>query len=108
MLQLLTLIGAFFSSVAGWFASSISRKAIVVFAVITAFVALIVAFLACMKIIIAGLVALIVMPAWVASWIGMFIPSNYTGVIASIMSAKTCKAAYNLAVEKVKLIGQST
>lgn len=108
MLKLLVLIGSLFTSVAGYAAASISRKAIIVFSVITAFVAVTAAFLVCMKIIITGLVAMIAMPAWLASWIGMFVPSNYAGVISLIMSAKTCKAAYNLAVEKVKMIGQSS
>lgn len=107
MLKLLTLIGSFFAAVAAFAAASISRKAIIVFSVITAFVAVTVAFVACMKIIIGGLVAMIVMPAWLASWLGMFIPSNYVGVISLIMSAKTCKAAYNIAVEKIKMVGQS-
>lgn len=108
MLKLLTLIGGALVSIGGWAAASISRKAVVAFSVISAFVAVTAAFLVCMKIIITGLVALIVMPAWVASWLGMFIPSNYAGMISLIMSAKTCKAAYNLAVEKVRMIGQSS
>lgn len=108
MLKLLTLVGGLFASVGGYAAASLSRKAIVVFSVITAFVAVTAAFLVCMKIIITGLVSMLVMPAWIASLLGMFVPSNYAGVISLIMSAKTCKAAYNLAVEKVKMIGQST
>lgn len=108
MLKLLILVGTFFTTLAGYAAASITRKAVIVFSVITAFVAVTAAFLVCVKIIVTGLVALIAMPAWLASWLGMFIPSNYGGVISLIMSAKTCKAAYNLAIEKVKLIGQST
>jgi len=108
MLKLLILVGSFFTSLAGFAAASITRKAVVVFSVITAFVAVTAAFLVCIKIIVTGLIALLVMPVWIQSWVGMFIPSNYAGVISLIMSAKTCKAAYNLAVEKVKMIGQSS
>lgn len=108
MLKLLILIGTFFSTIAGYAAASITRKAVIVFSVISAFVAVTAAFLVCVKLIVTGLVALVAMPVWFVSWIGMFIPSNYGGVISLIMSAKTCKAAYNLAIEKVKLIGQSS
>lgn len=108
MLKLLILVGTFFTTIAGYAAASITRKAVIVFSVITAFVAVTAAFLVCVKFIVTGILALLVMPAWIASWLGMFIPSNYGGVISLIMSAKTCKAAYNLAIEKVKLIGQST
>lgn len=108
MLKLLTLVGGLGATIAAWLASSITRKAVVAFSVIVAFVACVTAFLACMKIIIAAIVALAWMPIWLQSWVGMFIPSNYGGVIASIMAAKTCRAAYDLAVEKVKMIGQSS
>lgn len=108
MLKLLTLVGGLAASIGAWFASSITRKAVVAFSVVVAFVACVTAFLACMKILISAIVALAVMPLWIQSWIGMFIPSNYGGVIAAIMSAKTCRAAYDLAVEKVKMIGQSS
>jgi len=108
MLKLLVLVGSFFTSLVGFAAASITRKAVVAFSVITAFVAVTAAFLVSVNIVVSGLLALLVMPAWIASWIGMFIPSNYGGVISLILSAKTCKAAYNLAVEKVKMIGQST
>lgn len=107
MLKLLTLIAGFIATAVSFFIAILSRKAIIVLAVITAFMALVVAFLACMKIIIGGIVALIVMPAWLATAIGFFVPSNYAGVLSLIMSAKTCKAAYNLAKEKIALIGQS-
>lgn len=106
--KLLASIGAIFTAISGYFAASISRKAVVAFSVVTAFVAVTAAFLVCIKIIVTGLLALVVMPVWLASWLGMFVPSNYGGVIALIMSAKTCKAAYNLAVEKVRMIGQSS
>lgn len=108
MLKLLTLVAGLFTTIAGYAAASLSRKAIVVFSVITAFAAVTAAFLVCMKILITGLIAFVAMPTWIASWLGMFIPSNYAGVISLIMSAKTCRAAYDLAVEKVKMIGQST
>jgi len=108
MLKLLTLLGTLGASVTAWLAASMSRKAVVAFSVVSAFVVVVAAFLACMKIIIAGVISLSVFPVWIQSWIGMFIPSNYGGVIASVMAAKTCKAAYNLAVEKVKMIGQSS
>lgn len=106
--KLLTLLGSGLATLGAWLATSITRKAVVVFSVIVAFVAVVAAMLACMKLIIATVVAWAVMPVWLQSWVGMFIPSNYGGVIASIMSAKTCKAAYNLAVDKIKLIGQSS
>lgn len=107
MLPALAFIGTTIASIGGFAAASISRKAVIAFSVVTAFVAVVVAFLACMKIIITGIAALMVIPTWLVSWIGMFIPSNYAGVISLIMSAKTCKAAYNLAKEKIALIGQS-
>jgi len=106
--NLLTLVGGILSSLGAWFAASVSRKAVVVFSVITAFVAVVAAFLVCMKIIVGALVAALVMPDWIVSWLGMFIPSNYSGVLASILSAKTCRAAYDLARDKIALIGQST
>lgn len=108
MLKLLVLIATFFSTIAGYAAASLSRKAIVAVAVIVAFLAVTVAFLAAFNVIISGVTSLIAIPAWISGSIGLFIPSNYAGVLSAILAAKTCKAAYNLAIEKVKLIGQST
>lgn len=107
-MKLLTLLGGIGTGLMAWLASSITRKAVVVFSVIVAFVAVVAAFLACMKILVAAITAMLVMPVWLESWVGMFIPSNYAGVISLIFSAKTCRAAYELAKEKIKLIGQSS
>ncbi len=108
MFKLLTLVGGVFGSIAAWFTATLSRKAVVAFSVVTAFVSVTAAFLVCMKILITGLIALVAMPVWLESWIGVFIPSNYAGILSMIMSAKTCRAAYDLAVEKVRMIGQSS
>ncbi len=105
MFKLLELLGGSLGTIFAFLFAQMNRKAILVFSVITAFVAVVTAFLVCMKLIIVGVVGMLVLPDWFSSWFGMFVPSNYSGVIASIMSAKTCKAAYNLAKEKIALIG---
>ncbi|MDD5272672.1 MAG: hypothetical protein PHU14_08140 [Methylovulum sp.] len=107
MLKLLLLIGSFFGSIVGYAAASLGRKAIVVAAVVTAFLAVTVAFLVCINLIIASIVSVIAVPAWLTAFFGMFVPSNYSGVLSLILSAKTCRAAYDLAIAKVKMIGNS-
>lgn len=107
MLKLLLLVGSFFTSIVGYAAASLSRKAVVVAGVVTAFVAVTVAFLVCINLIISTIAGMIAVPAWLQSFFGMFVPSNYSGVLSLILSAKTCRAAYDLAVAKVKMIGNS-
>jgi len=107
MLKLLTMIAGFVVSVFSFFVALLSRKAIVVAAVIAAFLVAVLAFLAAINAVISSLSAMIVIPDWVSSYIGMFVPSNYAGVLSLILAAHTIKAAYNLAKEKIALIGQS-
>jgi len=106
-MKLLTLLGGIGSGLVAWLASSITRKAVVVTSVVTAFLAVTAAFLICMQTLVGSIVSLVSIPAWFSSSIGLFVPSNYAGVLALIFSAKTCRAAYDLAKEKIHLIGQS-
>jgi hypothetical protein len=85
----------------------IGRKASVGITVVAAFVLMTVAFLVCIKSLIIGISAALVAPAWIANVIWWFVPSNWSALLASTLSARTCRAAYDMAKEKIKILNEA-
>lgn len=91
-----------------YFLSMFGRKYTVATATVLAYIATTVAMIVCLKQILAGVVALIVMPTWIASFIAWFIPSNSISVISAILSGRICKTAYRMVVAKIELVNNAS
>ncbi len=97
---LVSLAGALFSSLSSYF----GRKAVTVTASIAAFVALTAAFWAVMTSLFNTVLGWASMPSWFAASVGLFIPGDLPAVLSAVLAARAARAAYDIAVEKVKLI----
>lgn len=91
-----------------YFLAFFGRKYTVATAGVLAFVATTITMIVCMKSILTGVIALIVMPAWIATFIAWLIPSNFIAVVSAILSGKICKAAYNVINTKIDLITKAS
>lgn len=94
--------GALFASLLAMF----GRKATVAVASVTAILAVTAAFIVCVNSIF-GFVAGLMPPGWIANFIGMFIPVDFGLCTGSILSAYTCRAAYDLAMLKIKIMNSA-
>ena len=101
MLQALFGIGA-----AIW--AFIGRKAAVGIASVAAVVMMTVAFLICIKSIITNVAAIATVPLWLESVIWWFVPSNWVALCSSILAAKTCRVAFEMAREKIKMLNEAS
>lgn len=86
-----------------------SRKAGVVTASLATMAALLVVFVACINALVQSMIGMIataesLLLGWFAAFVGMFIPSNFGLVLASIVSARICRAAYDLGRKKTELV----
>jgi len=91
-----------------WIVGFFGRKLFMVTSSIASFIFLTAAFIVCIKYLLTTLLALAVMPAWVSVAVGTFIPHNFSAILASIMSAQSCRWAYDKALDKIKLINSAT
>ena len=71
--------------------------------------ALVVVFVACINALVQFMIGTIASAAglvdvWIMTFIGMFIPTNFGVVLGSIVSAKICRAAYDLGRKKTELV----
>lgn len=85
------------------FLALVGRKALVAASAITLTVALTVGFVFSIGQIVIVLKNLIDFPPFILS-LGWFIPTNFTVLISSILSARICRAAYDLAMTKLRLV----
>jgi hypothetical protein len=97
---LFTTIPALFSA----FFVFYSRKYTTAVAGLLAMAAILVIFISCIQVILQSVLALLVVPAWLLTSIGMFIPTNFTVVLAAIVSGKICRAAFDFGNKKTDLV----
>ena len=97
------LLGSAFSNLFVYFLAMFGRKFTVSTASVLAFITATIALIFCMKTILLGVTALIVIPSWIYTFIAWFIPSNFIAVVSSILSGKICKEAYNMMTTKIDL-----
>ena len=95
----LTLLGALLFQMFG-------RKGATVTAIIFAFIAATLVFVVCMREFILLLITYVVMPAWLAP-LAWFVPLNFTFVCSTLLAARSCRAAYDYAVSKYRLINSA-
>jgi len=102
------LLGSAFTNLFVYFLAIFGRKFAVSTASVLAFITATIALIFCMKTILFGITAAIVIPAWIYSAIAWFIPSNFISVVSAILSGKICKEAYNMVTTKIDLITKAS
>lgn len=100
------LYSGFVAIIAGLVAFA-GRKLVVSTAALLVFMALTVAFILAMQSLASTLAAAVVMPVWLAP-IAWFVPSNFLAVFGVLVSAHVTRAAYDLAVAKLKMVNSSS
>lgn len=97
---LFTGIPALFSAFFAFYA----RKHTTAIAGLLAFASMLVIFISCINLILQTVINLIVVPAWILTALGMFIPANFSVVLAAIISGRICRAAFDWGVKKTDLV----
>lgn len=102
------LYGGITAMIAAIFAIA-SRKAGTVTAGLVTLAALVVIFIACINALVQSMIGAIgaaeaALSAWLLTFIGMFIPGNTALCLATLVSAKICRAAYDLGRKKTDII----
>lgn len=84
------------------------RKATVAIASTSAMVLCVIAFLACIKLLIAKVTTVLILPTFISTAFFWFVPSNWAFLISLILSAQTCKMAFNFALYKIRMINDAS
>lgn len=108
MIKLITMLGAGLPAIIGGLIAFIGRKWGTVAATMAMFVFLTTAFIVCINLLLSQLLSLLSPPEAIATALGMFMPSDFTAVLSTIISSKICRAAYDLAMDKAKMYASAS
>lgn len=101
------LIGLFYGALVA-FTAFLGRKVATVGASLTAFVFLTAAMIICLKALFSAVIAVLVIPAWLLTPIGLFMPSLFVTFLAILSSGIACRTAYDYAIQKIKLVNSAS
>lgn len=104
MPALLAFIPAMFSGLFAQFILLFGRKYTVGTASVLAYIATTAAMIFCLKQGLSTLSILLSPPLWLVGVLGWIIPSNFIAITSAIASARICRAAFDMAIAKIKLI----
>jgi hypothetical protein len=107
MLQVLAALVLGIPALVGSVVAFLARKITTVTGTILGFVVMTTAFIACINSILSSILAIITLPLW-ASGVGLFIPFDFTAVLAAVVSGRICRAAYDLAIMKLNAINNAS
>jgi hypothetical protein len=108
MLKLLAVLTSGIPAIIAAILAFVGRKFGTAAGTIAAFVIMTTAFIACINLILNTLIALMLMPGWVATAIGLFVPYQFSACIAAAVSGRICRAAYDLAMLKAQAINNAS
>lgn len=108
MIKLLAMLGAGIPAIIGGLIAMIGRKWGTVASTLAIFVFLTTAFIVCINLLLNNLLLLISPPPAIATALGMFMPADFSAVLATIVSSKICRAAYDLAMDKAKMYASAS
>ena len=103
-----TFLGTFVSSLFTQLLLVFGRKYTVGVATILAYLSFTFVFIACIKTIVAALLAALTIPAWIYTAIAVFVPSNFISCIAAIVSGEICTKAYRMTLTKIKMMNSAS
>jgi hypothetical protein len=104
MLKLIALLGSGIPAIIGGLIALLGRKLGTATASVAAFVVMTAAFIACINSILQSVLSILTVPPWIAGSVGMFIPADFSAVLAAVVSSRICRVAYDLAIDKVRII----
>jgi hypothetical protein len=107
MLKLISAIVPGIIAIIAGMIAFLGRKAAVLVMIIPAFLFLTAALVVCIKQVIVYLLTLAIVPLWISSAIGLFLPVNFVIILSNILAMQSCKWAYDKAMDKVKMLGQA-
>lgn len=107
MIRLITLLASGIPAIIAAIISFVTRKVGTAAGSIASFALLTIAFVSCINLIFQAVMGALTIPEWAANGIGMFIPSTFSLSVGAIWSAKTCRAMYDMARFKIKLINSA-
>jgi len=105
---ILAFLASFVTTVMSWALNFFSKKARIVATTLAGYILIVAAFILCIKQAVTFVLALAILPSWIATGIGMFLPYNFATVLASILGARSCRYAYDIAVSKLKMVNSGT
>lgn len=108
MLKLITVLVTGIPAIIGAILAFITRKVGTATMAIASFVVMTAAFIAAINSIIQSVLGLVSAPGWILNSVGMFMPADFSAVLAAVVSARICRAAYDMAVEKIKLVNNAS
>lgn len=107
MIKLITLLASGIPAIIAAIIAFVTRKVGTAAGSLVSFALLTVAFVGCINLIFSTVLGAITLPTWLANGVGMFMPFNFSLCVSSIWSAKTCRAMYDMARFKIKLINSA-
>jgi len=88
--------------------TSFARKYSTVVSAFFALSVMLVIFVSCINVIVTYVIGLMVMPAWLLTAVGMFIPGNFALVLGAVVSGRICRAVFDHGRTKLKLLTSAT
>lgn len=107
MIRLITLLVSGIPAIISGVIAFLARKLGTATASVAAFVVLTAAFIASINTALQAVLSAMQLPSWAANAVGMFIPANFAVVLGAVVAAKIARAAYDLALEKIKVISSA-
>lgn len=104
MVKLLAFFTSTIPALIAAFFAFYSRKYTTAVAGLLTIAAMMVIFISCINLILSTVINLIIMPGWLLTAFGMFVPSNFAVVWAAVVSGKICRAAYDYGRQKTDLV----
>ena len=107
MIKLITLLADGVPAIIAALVSFMTRKLVTATASIAAFIALTAAFIVSINALVTSLASSLSVPSWVTYGLGLFMPSDFSIVLAAIVAARIARAAYDLAMLKINAINSA-
>ncbi|WP_041741760.1 DUF5455 family protein [Collimonas fungivorans] len=108
MLKLVTLLLSGIPAIIAAIISMIGRKLGTAAASIASFVIITAGLIACINVILQNVLALIAIPPFIANSVGLFIPADWVACVTAVVSSRICRAAYDMALMKIKLVNNAS
>ncbi|MFJ2989655.1 DUF5455 family protein [Collimonas sp. NPDC087041] len=108
MLKLITLLVSAIPAIIAAIISMIGRKLGTAGASIASFVVVTAALIAGINTILQGVLSYVAIPPFIANSVGLFIPTDWVACVTAVVTSRICRAAYDMAVQKIKLINDAS
>jgi hypothetical protein len=107
MIKLVTVLVTGIPAVISAILAFIARKLGTAAGSIAAFVIITTGMILCLNAILQTVLAMMVVPSWLANSVGLFIPVDFAACLSAIVSSKICRAAYEMAKFKITAINNA-